>query len=68
MDLERLEARLARQFRARPKRLGEAKIVWRKTPVPLSEHVGVALEDDLARERGGCGCGPSVSRRSWAAR
>jgi hypothetical protein len=49
MDLERLEARLARQFRARPKRLGKAKIVWRKTPLPLSEHVGVALEGDLAR-------------------
>jgi hypothetical protein len=49
MDLERLEARLARQFRARPRRLGEAKIVWRKTPLPLCEHVGVALERDLTR-------------------
>jgi hypothetical protein len=49
MDLERLESRLARQFRARPRRLGEAKIVWRKTPLPLCEHVGVALERDLTR-------------------
>ena len=58
MDLDRLEARLARQFRARPKRLGEAKIVWRKTPLPMSEHVGGALEGDLAR-------GERARLRAW---
>jgi hypothetical protein len=51
MDLERLEARLARAFRARPKRLGEAKIVWRKTPLPLCEHVGVVLERHARRQQ-----------------
>jgi hypothetical protein len=42
MKVERLEARLARQFRARPQRLGEARITWRKTPVPLWRHAGTA--------------------------
>lgn len=44
MDLDRLDARLARQFRATPQVLGEARIVWRKAPLPLWEYGGVALE------------------------
>jgi len=51
MDIERLDARLRRQFRAAPERFGEATIVWRKGPLLLGEHVGAVLEGSGARRR-----------------
>ncbi len=45
MDLERLEARLARAFRARPQVLGEAQIVWRRRPIPLWQWVEELMEE-----------------------
>jgi hypothetical protein len=50
MELERLEARLDRAFRAKPQRLGEARIAWRRKPIPLSEHLGSALEPEKVDE------------------
>jgi hypothetical protein len=47
MDLKRLEARLARAFRAKPQILGEARIIWRRKPVLLWQH----LEDVLGGEK-----------------
>ena len=45
MDLDRLEARLARAFRARPQVLGEAQIVWRRRPIPLWQWVEELMEE-----------------------
>jgi hypothetical protein len=46
MDLERLEARLRRAFKARPQMLGEAGIIWRRRPIPLWAWVEQVLDED----------------------
>src|SRR5262249_26426742 len=55
MDLVRLEARLARAFRARPQLLGEARIVWRRRPILLWQWVEV-LTDEADWTEFGKGC------------
>jgi hypothetical protein len=51
MDLERLEARLARAFRARPQVLGEARIIWRRKPVLLWQYLEDVLDGEEELER-----------------
>ena len=46
MDLEGVEARLRRAFRAKPQVLGEARIIWRRKPVLLWEYLEDALEGE----------------------
>jgi hypothetical protein len=58
MDLDRLEARLARAFRGRPQVLGEARIVWRRRPIPLWEWVEELMGEGELEELGRLECCP----------
>jgi hypothetical protein len=52
MDLDRLEARQARAFRARPQLLGEARIIWRRRPIPLWDWIEQVLDEEEWDELG----------------